>query len=70
MNLSRLAEEASKGAEILVTKHNKPYIRLAPGVERGLYRGHLAGRQDLKPALEKATAGRWLRYLEEDRNEE
>ncbi|MBI4126898.1 MAG: type II toxin-antitoxin system prevent-host-death family antitoxin [Deltaproteobacteria bacterium] len=68
-DLSSLAEEASHGAEIMVTKHQRPYIRLVPGDAPHLYRGRLVGRENLTPAFREATQGRWLDILEEDRSE-
>lgn len=69
-DLSHLAEEASEGSEILVTKHNRPYIRLSPGGLQNLYRGSRVGREDLRPIARGATRGRWLKVLEEDRRED
>lgn len=70
-NLSKWAEEASKGSEILVTKHNRPYIRLMPGEAPGLRKGSRVGVGRLEPIFSKpATHGRWLKILEEDRNED
>lgn len=70
-NLSSLAEEASRGVEILVTKHNRPYIRLMPGEAPGLRKGSRVGIGRLAPVFSKpATRGRWLKILEEDRSED
>lgn len=70
LNLSRWAEEASKGAVIEVTKHNRPYI-IVRGSEPGhLLIGERVGGQELSPALERdPTNGRWLQFLQEDRDE-
>lgn len=71
LDLSGLAEEVSKGTEILVTKHNRPYIRLMPGEAPGLRKGARVGLGRLEPVFSKpATRGRWLKILEEDRNED
>ena len=69
-NLSQWAEAVSKGSEILVTKHNRPYIRLTPGNERHLYRGSMVGQGGLKAVGRRLTGGKWLKFLEEDRKED
>ncbi|MBI2083542.1 MAG: type II toxin-antitoxin system Phd/YefM family antitoxin [Deltaproteobacteria bacterium] len=69
-NLSHWTEEASKGTDIIVTRYNRPYIRLTTGVEPHLHRGEKAGKAELRPIGHRLTQGKWLKYLEEDRNED
>jgi antitoxin (DNA-binding transcriptional repressor) of toxin-antitoxin stability system len=65
--LASIIAETEAGADVLITRHNKPVARLTrPGTEH-LHRGSQFGKSNLKPALRKRTAGRYLRILEEDR---
>lgn len=69
-NLAYWAEEAAKGERVQVTKYNRPYAVLGPSEGYGLYRGKKAGRESLKSVLSKATKGKWLKILKEDRDED
>jgi antitoxin (DNA-binding transcriptional repressor) of toxin-antitoxin stability system len=65
--LASIIAETEAGADVLITRHNKPVARLTrPGTEH-LHRGFQFGKASLKPALRKRTAGRYLQILEEDR---
>ena len=65
--LAAMVAEAKAGGEILITRHNKPVARLIEAGTHLLHRGALFGKANLKPALRKKTAGRYLDFLEEDR---
>lgn len=66
-DLASVIAETEAGADVLITRHNKPVARLTrPGTEH-LHRGAKFGKANLKPALRKRTAGRYLQILEEDR---
>jgi antitoxin (DNA-binding transcriptional repressor) of toxin-antitoxin stability system len=69
-NLAYWAEEASKGERVQVTKYNRPYVVLGPYEGSGLYCGSKAGREPLKSVLSQATRGKWLKVLQEDRDED
>ena len=65
--LSSVLDEARSGAEILITRHNKPVARLAPPDLKNLHQGSRFGKANLKPVLRGKTGGRYLRFLQEDR---
>ncbi len=59
--------EIEAGTDVLITRHNKPVARLTrPGPLR-VHRGSKFGKANLKPAVSKKTAGRYLKLLKEDR---
>ena len=65
--LASIIAETEAGTDVLITRHNKPVARLTrPGTEH-LHRGSRFGKADLKPAVRRKTAGRYLQILEEDR---
>ena len=65
--LASMVGEAEAGREVLITRHNKPVARLTQPGTQHLQRGALFGKADLKPAVRRKTAGRYLQFLEEDR---
>jgi antitoxin (DNA-binding transcriptional repressor) of toxin-antitoxin stability system len=66
-DLAFYVSEAADGAEIMVTRHNKPIARLShPGTEH-VHQGARFGKANLKPAVRGKTAGRYLRMLQDDR---
>ena len=68
-NLSFWAEKASKGDFIQITKYNRPYILVGPSRVDGLVVGSRIGTP-LSPSLLKAASkGKWLRCLQEDRED-
>lgn len=67
-DLSSWAEEASKGNIIEVTKYNRPYIYIVPHAQSGLFQGSKVGQGSLTSILSSGSQGKWLEYLEEDRN--
>lgn len=70
-HLASFAEMASRGESILVTKHNKPYVRLSGAAEPDVRVGSSFETARLKPCLKNAkTRGRYLRYLLEDRDDD
>ncbi len=71
--LSTAVTEAEAGETLLVTRHNRVVARLAPATPRRLH----GGRHDdgaplpaLTPLLRRATKGRYLDLLIEDRSSE
>lgn len=67
--LSSVVAEAEAGETILVTRHNQPVAQLGPAREAHIHRGKLVGQGRLKPALKRATKGRYLAVLLEDRGD-
>lgn len=68
-NLSEWTEKAHQGAIIEVTKYNRPYIKLVPGSETGVFQGAKAGQTLPESPLRDPTGGKWLDALTEDREE-
>jgi antitoxin (DNA-binding transcriptional repressor) of toxin-antitoxin stability system len=65
--LASYVAEAAEGADILITRHNKPIARLShPGMEH-LRQGKRFGKANLRPAIREKTAGRYLEILQDDR---
>jgi prevent-host-death family protein len=66
-NLAAIIAEAEAGTKVLVTRHHNPVARLTrPSVDH-LHRGARFGNADLKPAVRRKTAGRYLEFLKQDR---
>jgi antitoxin (DNA-binding transcriptional repressor) of toxin-antitoxin stability system len=66
-DLSLYIGEAAEGADIVITKLNKPIAKLSrPGTER-LHQGTRFGNASLKPAIKGKTAGRYLEIFQDDR---
>jgi prevent-host-death family protein len=65
--LSAVVAEAQSGATIVVTRHNEPVAQLGPAQPRNIHRGKPPSAGRLKPALKRATKGRYLAVLLEDR---
>ena len=59
--------EAEAGAEIIITRHNKPVARLTSAGAEHVRQGARFGQGNLKPAVRGKTAGRYLQILKEDR---
>ena len=66
-DLSSFIAEVGNGADILITRHNRPVARLTRPTGVHLHQGPLFGSANLKPALHGQTAGRYLEYLNDDR---
>ncbi len=69
--LSAVIAEAENGQTVLVTRHNRAVARLSPvSPGRGQGDGMPLGATALTPLLRKATGGRYLRVLKDDRSAE
>lgn len=68
-NLSQLTEEAAQGAQIQVTKYNKPYIYIVGMPTSSLHIGVKIGKGILKSVSKFATKGAYLAELMKDRQE-
>jgi prevent-host-death family protein len=66
--MASVIAEVETGAEILITRHNKPVARLIGAGSQHLNRGARFGKANLKPAVRGRTAGRYLQMLVEDRH--
>lgn len=68
--LSAVVSEAEAGEKILVTRHGRPVALLTSAAELHLTVGARFGRAALAPLLSRrATKGRYLALLEEDRGD-
>lgn len=65
--LSAAVAEAESGRAIEITRHNRAVAVLAPTASQQVHRGPKVGSGPLKPALKRATKGRYLAVLSEDR---
>jgi prevent-host-death family protein len=65
--LSAVVSAAEHGETVVITRHNTPVARLGPAGTRGTYSGRRVGSGRLEPALQRATKGRYLAVLCEDR---
>jgi prevent-host-death family protein len=65
--LSAAVSEAESGATIIITRHNQPVAKLGPAELPSVHRGRRVGSGRLEPALSKATKGRYLSVLLDDR---
>lgn len=65
--LSGAVAEAESGQTILITRHNEPVAQLSPARIPFVHRGARVGAGRVAPALARATAGRYLAALLEDR---
>ncbi len=65
--LSILLRFVEKGGSVLVTRHNRPAVKLTSAEALHLHRGSLLGQGNLRPVLEKGTGGLYLEVLREDR---
>jgi antitoxin (DNA-binding transcriptional repressor) of toxin-antitoxin stability system len=68
--LASIVAEAEAVNDVIVTKHNKPIVRLTRPESEHLHMGSQFGKTRLKPAVKKKTAGRYLQILEEDRGKD
>ena len=66
--LSAAIIEAESGNTIIVTRHNEPVAQLGPARPQHVQRGEKVGTGQIKPALRRATRGRYLSALNEDRS--
>ena len=68
-NLSSLVAEAEAGGTIIITRHREPVAKLVPAGPGHLHTGKDVGKARLKPVLKRATKGRYLKILLEDRGD-
>ena len=68
--LSAAIAEAEGGKTVLVTRHNRVVARLSPVTPSRGPEGGAPSGEPLVPLLRKATRGRYLRVLMDDRSPE
>ncbi len=66
--MASVIAETEAGADILITRHNKPVARLTGAGSAHLHKGARFGQANLKPAVRGKATGRYLRMLQEDRH--
>ena len=67
--LSSAITEAESGNTILITRHNEPVAQLGPARPQHVHQSRHADDGKLRPALSRATKGRYLAVLQDDRGE-
>jgi antitoxin (DNA-binding transcriptional repressor) of toxin-antitoxin stability system len=67
--LSAAVAEAEAGGTILITRHNETVAQLGPARPQHLHRSETTGDGRLRPALSRATRGRYLTILMDDRGD-
>jgi prevent-host-death family protein len=67
--LSAVVAEAQAGRMIVITKHNEPVAQMGPARTVHVTRGSRVGLDRLQAAIKRATKGRYLDVLLEDRGE-
>lgn len=65
--LSALLADAAAGERILITRHRRPIAVLASADLEHIHVGARFGKAALRPLFNRATKGRYLEVLEEDR---
>jgi prevent-host-death family protein len=68
-SLSAAIAEAESGNTIVITRHNEAVAQLFPAHPRHVHRAKKTEAGPLKPALKRATKGRYLDILFEDRGD-
>lgn len=68
--ISALLAEAAAGTRVLITKHRRPLAMLSPAELEHVHIGKRFGRGRLRALFERATDGRYLEGLAEDRGDE
>ena len=66
-HLSNAIAEAEAGETIVVTRHNEPVARLVADSQPHVHRASRVSRDRLRPVLKRATRGRYLAVLRDDR---
>lgn len=66
--LSGVVAEAEAGEAVVITSHNKPVARIDPIGTRHVHPA-TEKRDRLRPALKRATRGRYLKALLDDRGD-
>ncbi len=69
-SLSATIAEAESGATILITRHNQAIAQLTPARTVRTHGGRDVGLPPLRPLLRRATRGRYLDVLLNDRSGE
>jgi prevent-host-death family protein len=67
--LSAAIAAAEAGETLVVTRHNEPVAMLGPARPAHVHRGPDVGQLTLRPAGRRASKGRYLVVLLEDRGE-
>ena len=67
-NLGTWVEIAHQGNSVEVMKYNRPFVMIVPWNPSELHVGSQVGKIQLTPCLKNATKGKWLEYLDEDRD--
>lgn len=67
--LSAAVAEAESGRTIVITRHNEPVAQLGPPRLQNVHSGRSVGMVRLRPAVRRATRGRYLSVLIEDRGD-
>jgi prevent-host-death family protein len=65
--LSAMVARAEAGDTIIITRHNAPVAQLSPARTASVHRGQDVGSGRIRAALKRATKGRYLDVLLEDR---
>ena len=66
-SLSATVAQAEAGRTLVITRHGQPVAQLGPAQLPNVHAGVHAGRGRIEPALKRATKGRYLSVLLEDR---
>jgi prevent-host-death family protein len=66
-HLSAAIAEAEAGQTVVITRHNQPVAQLGPARTEHTRRGARVGLGRIHPALKRATKGRYLAVLLDDR---
>ena len=69
-DLSGLVREAAEGEPILITRHERPVATLSSAALEHVHVGSRFGKGKLTPLLRRATRGKYLEALAEDRKAE
>jgi antitoxin (DNA-binding transcriptional repressor) of toxin-antitoxin stability system len=67
--LSSAVAEAESGSTILITRHNQPVAQLGPARPQHVHPSRQEADGRLRPALSRATKGRYLAILQDDRSD-
>ncbi|MBI4612994.1 MAG: type II toxin-antitoxin system Phd/YefM family antitoxin [Planctomycetes bacterium] len=66
-NLSAVLAEAARGERIIITRHKRPIAALSPAHGEHEHQGVRFGQGSLAPLFRRATKGKYLEVLEQDR---
>lgn len=68
-SLSSVVAEAEAGGTVIITRHSTPVAQLTAARPAHVHQGRRAGTAPLRPAVKRATRGRYLAVLRADRDE-